>query len=114
MLNNNWFSGLVPKINSRVPGTLSSLIWLPCSPWLACGLASAEAAPVHPDSRRALRRSAPRCHRLPAIYEFDFLVRDGGLAPKRETAGRIAGLLGRIATILTFGKKQQKPAGGKR
>jgi putative ABC transport system substrate-binding protein len=39
-------------------------------------------------------------HRLPAIYEFDFLVRDGGLMSYgpdgKETAERIGGLVGRI------------------
>jgi putative ABC transport system substrate-binding protein len=39
-------------------------------------------------------------HRLPAIYEFDFLVRDGGLMSYgpdgKETAARIGGLVGRI------------------
>ena len=39
-------------------------------------------------------------HRLPAIYEFDFLVRDGGLMSYgpdgEETAARIGGLVGRI------------------
>ncbi len=39
-------------------------------------------------------------HRLPAIYEFDFLVRDGGLMSYgpdgEETTARIGGLVGRI------------------
>jgi putative ABC transport system substrate-binding protein len=39
-------------------------------------------------------------HRLPAIYEFDFLVRDGGLMSYgpdgKETAARIGGLVGRL------------------
>ena len=39
-------------------------------------------------------------HRLPAIYEFDFLVRDGGLMSygpdDRESFGRVAALVDRI------------------